>query len=75
MDAGSGAKNAIPSEMIAKVAKHIQIPLVVGGGITTPEKAKENCIAGADIIVIGNAIEKDASLIEQMAKAIHSLNK
>ena len=75
MDAGSGAKNAIPSEMIAKVAKHIQIPLVVGGGITTPEKAKENCIAGADIIVIGNAIEKNASLIEQMAKAIHSLNK
>jgi len=74
MDAGSGAKHAIPSEMIKEVAKYIQIPLVVGGGITTPEKAKENCLAGADIIVVGNAVEKDPSLIEAIAAAIHSLN-
>lgn len=74
MDAGSGAKHAIPSEMIKEVAKYIQIPLVVGGGITTPEKAKENCLAGADIIVVGNAVEKDPSLIEAIATAIHSLN-
>jgi len=74
MDAGSGAKNAIPTAMIQQVAKHIQIPLIVGGGITTPEKAIENCKAGADIIVIGNAIEKDPSLIQMIAEAIHSLN-
>jgi putative glycerol-1-phosphate prenyltransferase len=74
MDAGSGAKNAIPTAMIQQVAKHIQIPLIVGGGITTPEKAIENCKAGADIIVIGNAIEKDPALIQMIAEAIHSLN-
>ncbi len=75
MDAGSGAIKAIPPAMIKEVAKHIQIPLVVGGGITTPEKAKENCIAGADIIVVGNAAEKDPELITAISNAIHSLNQ
>jgi len=74
MDAGSGAQKAIPTAMIQQVAKHISIPLIIGGGITTPEKAKENCSAGADIIVVGNAVEKDPSLITAIAKAIHSLN-
>lgn len=74
MDAGSGALKPIPTEMIQRVAKHIQIPLVVGGGITTPEKAIENCKAGADIIVVGNAVEKDPTLIESISNAIHSLN-
>ena len=75
MDAGSGAQRAIPTAMIQEVAKHIQAPLIIGGGITTAEKAIENCKAGADIIVIGNAVEKDPSLIKAMAEAIHSLNK
>lgn len=74
MDAGSGAKQAIPAAMIAQVAKYTQAPLVIGGGITSPEKAKENCIAGADIIVVGNAVEKDPLLIHSIAAAIHSLN-
>ena len=75
MDAGSGAQKAIPSAMITQVAKYITIPLIVGGGITTADKAKENCLAGADIIVVGNAIEKDPNLIKEIAAAIHSLNK
>ncbi len=75
MDAGSGAQRPIPADMIEQVSKHIQIPLVVGGGITTAAKAIENCKAGADIIVIGNAVEKDPALIEEIASAIHSLNK
>lgn len=74
MDAGSGAKNAIPSNMIQQVAKHVKAPIIVGGGITTPEKAVENCKAGADIIVVGNAIEKDPLLIQMIADAIHGLN-
>jgi phosphoglycerol geranylgeranyltransferase len=75
MDAGSGAQRAIPTAMITQVAKYISIPLIVGGGITTADKAKENCLAGADIIVVGNAIEKDPNLIKEIAAAIHSLNK
>ena len=74
MDAGSGAQTAIPTAMIQQVAKYIQIPLIIGGGITTAAKAKENCLAGADIIVVGNAIEKDPALIREIAAAIHSLN-
>ena len=73
MDAGSGARHPIREEMIACVAANIGIPLVVGGGIRDPEKAYRNCKAGADIIVVGNAIEKDPSLIREMAAAVHSV--
>lgn len=74
MDAGSGAQNPIPEDMIAAVSEHITIPLIIGGGIRTAEKALKNIQAGADVIVIGNAIEKDPNLIADMAAAIHSLN-
>ncbi len=73
MDAGSGAKRAITETMIEKVSKSISVPLIVGGGIIEPEKAYLNCKAGADVIVVGNAIEKDASLIKEMAAAVHSV--
>ena len=74
MDAGSGAKSPIADGMIQAVAKHIECPLIIGGGITTPEKAYLNCKAGADVIVIGNAIEKDFSLIKEMSEAIKSIS-
>ena len=73
MDAGSGAKRAITESMIEKVAGCIDVPLIIGGGITDPEKAYLNCKAGANVIVVGNAIEKDASLIMEMAAAVHSV--
>lgn len=73
MDAGSGAKRPISENMIQAVAQQIEVPLIVGGGITDPEKAYRNCKAGADVIVIGNAIEKDSNLIKEMAAAIHSV--
>jgi phosphoglycerol geranylgeranyltransferase len=73
MDAGSGAKKAITEKMIEAVAKNISVPLIIGGGILEPEKAYLNCKAGADVIVVGNAIEKDASLIKEMAAAVHSV--
>jgi phosphoglycerol geranylgeranyltransferase len=73
MDAGSGAKRPITEQMIQSVAKQISVPLIIGGGITNPEKAYLNCKAGADVIVIGNAIEKDASLIKEMSDAIHGV--
>lgn len=73
MDAGSGAKIAISESMIEKVAQSISVPLIVGGGIVDPEKAYLNCKAGADVVVVGNAIEKDSSLIKEMAAAVHSV--
>jgi phosphoglycerol geranylgeranyltransferase len=72
MDAGSGAKRAISEAMIENVANCLEAPLVTGGGIADPEKAYRNCKAGSDIIVVGNAIEKDTSLIKEMSAAIHS---
>lgn len=71
MDAGSGAKKPITEEMISAVSNNIEVPLIVGGGIRDAEKAYLNCKAGADVIVIGNAIEKDPTLIKEMAAAIH----
>ena len=73
MDAGSGAKRAISEEMIRQVANVIEVPLIIGGGIVEPEKAYLNCKAGADVIVVGNAIEKDPNLIKEMAAAVHSV--
>jgi phosphoglycerol geranylgeranyltransferase len=74
MDAGSGAKRAVHENLISAVAENISVPLVVGGGITNPEKAYHNCKAGADLIVIGNAIEKDPALIADMSAAIHMVS-
>lgn len=73
MDAGSGAKIPITEHMIEKVSQSINVPLIIGGGITDPEKAYLNCKAGADVLVVGNAIEKDENLILEMAAAVHSV--
>jgi putative glycerol-1-phosphate prenyltransferase len=73
MDSGSGAKRAITEAMIEAVAKNISVPLIVGGGIVEPEKAYRNCKSGADLIIVGNAIEKDSSLIKEMCDAVHSV--
>src|SRR5436190_1355608 len=73
MDSGSGAKRPITESMIEAVAKNISSPLIIGGGINDPEKAYLNCKAGADLIVVGNAIEKNALLIKEMSDAVHSV--
>ena len=71
LDAGSGAQRPISESMIELVSSAIQIPVIVGGGIRSPEKAAANAAAGADVIVVGNAIEKDPSLITDMVAAVH----
>lgn len=69
LDAGSGARKPVSADMIRKVSSNIAIPLLVGGGIQTPEKVYENCQAGANLIIVGNAIERDPMLIKDMADA------
>lgn len=73
MDAGSGAKRPISESMVEIVASHIEVPLFTGGGIRNPEKAYLLCKAGSDVIVVGNAIEKDNGLIQELSSAIHSV--
>lgn len=66
IDAGSGAQNSIPAEMIKAIKDKINIPLIVGGGIRSAETAREKIDAGADLIVIGNAIENNPSFIHDI---------
>ena len=73
MDGGSGAKTPISSQMINSVSDNVDVPLIIGGGICSASKALENCQAGADIIVVGNAIEKENGLIKEISEAIHSI--
>ena len=72
MDGGSGAKNPISEKMIKTVRQSIDVPLIIGGGISSGAKAITNCKAGADIIVVGNAVEKNKNLITEISEAIHN---
>ncbi len=69
MDAGSGAATPINDDLITRVKKSINVPLVIGGGIRTGKQALTAWNAGADIVVIGNAVEKDKTLIEELSEA------
>ena len=72
LEAGSGAKTSINTKMISKVKENINIPLIVGGGIKSPKDVKETVNAGADIIVVGNIIEKKPSILPDLVKACHN---
>jgi putative glycerol-1-phosphate prenyltransferase len=67
IDAGSGAGNPVPAEIIKAVKNNISIPLIIGGGIRTREAAKAAFDAGADVIVIGNAAEENPGIIMDMS--------
>jgi len=71
LEAGSGAENTVSSEMIRQVKKNISVPLIVGGGIRSAEDAEEICKAGADVIVIGNVLEKAPELLMEISLAVH----
>lgn len=70
MDAGSGALNPVPEKMIQTVAKGIDVPLIVGGGIRTPEMAYRAYKAGADVLVIGNALEQNEAFLYELQNVI-----
>ena len=74
LDAGSGASLPVPVKTIKSVSRSIELPLIVGGGINTIEKAQESYLAGADMIVIGNALEKGSNLLIDVSELKHQLN-
>jgi putative glycerol-1-phosphate prenyltransferase len=59
LEAGSGAKQVVPLEMIALVAQNIEIPLLVGGGIVDLQGIQNAYDSGADLVIIGTAFEND----------------
>ena len=72
LDAGSGAEKPISNEMIKAIDNTIDIPIIIGGGITNGATAKEKIDAGADVIVTGTVIEKNMENIEDIIRKIHT---
>ncbi|RXM47653.1 geranylgeranylglyceryl/heptaprenylglyceryl phosphate synthase [Flavobacterium sp. YO12] len=64
LEAGSGAKNPVPLEMIQLIAQNIEIPVIVGGGIVDLHSIKKAYNAGADLVVVGTAFENDSHFFE-----------
>jgi len=75
LEAGSGASHVVEPLMISTIRKNISLPLIVGGGIRSAETALDAFDAGADMIVVGNAVEKDPGLIKALCSARDSLNR
>lgn len=73
LDAGSGAMNPVSPEIIRAVRQSIDLPIIVGGGIKSVEQAVSAAKAGADIVVVGNAAEKDPQLLEDIALNVHAI--
>jgi phosphoglycerol geranylgeranyltransferase len=74
LDGGSGALSPVPTPIIEAVRQAVDIPLVVGGGINTAQKAYDALSAGADVIVVGNEIEQNPGFISEVAQVLNSFN-
>jgi len=77
MDAGSGALNPVSNSMIRAIRENIELPIFLGGGIRDPQTAREKAEAGADFVVVGNALEEnlDPGFIREIADSIHSVKR
>jgi len=75
LEAGSGARLPVPEEMIKAVSSYIDVPVIVGGGLTTPEECASRIGAGATFVVVGNHLERDKrlALLRELTAAAHPL--
>lgn len=73
LEAGSGAQQTVPNEMVKAVSSVCSVPIIVGGGIKSPNVAREKVDDGAKIIVTGNFFENENNwgLIKEFADAVH----
>ena len=70
LEGGSGAKMPVEPAMIAAVKQHVSIPLIVGGGIRTPQAMLQAFQAGADVVVIGNVLEENPALYTELVQQL-----
>lgn len=75
LDAGSGADDEVPASMISEVRKSIDVPLIVGGGINTTPKAARAYDAGADMLVVGTAIERNTRFLNEVIEIRDRYNR
>ena len=73
LEAGSGAEDPVDTPMVRKVASELDIPVIVGGGIRTPEQAQAIAGAGASAIVTGTVLEKEGT--QQVARIVAALGR
>ncbi|MCB9001165.1 MAG: geranylgeranylglyceryl/heptaprenylglyceryl phosphate synthase [Bacteroidales bacterium] len=66
LEAGSGAANPVPIDVVKAVRQEISLPIVVGGGIKTPQQISDYFDAGANLVVLGNSIENNPDLLLQL---------
>ena len=74
LEAGSGADQSVPEEMIAKVKNYTDLILVVGGGIRDGETARKIVEAGADIIVTGTVVENNSKVEDKIRELVDGIN-
>lgn len=70
LEAGSGAGQTVSKETITAVSKVVDVPIIVGGGITHPEQITQLITCGANTIVIGSILERDPSLLQHFHNAV-----
>ncbi|MCX6804321.1 MAG: geranylgeranylglyceryl/heptaprenylglyceryl phosphate synthase [Candidatus Diapherotrites archaeon] len=78
LESGGGAPEPVPKEMIVQTKSSIEVPLVVAGGVRTPEFAYDCISSGADIVHVGSAIEKtksDAEIKSKLEKLVEAVKK
>jgi phosphoglycerol geranylgeranyltransferase len=72
LEAGSGAARSVPVNIIRRIRKEVSLPLIVGGGIDSRKKASEIISAGANMVVVGNALEKNVFLLPAISEAFET---
>jgi phosphoglycerol geranylgeranyltransferase len=74
LEAGSGADRHVPVEMVRAVSDYVSVPVIVGGGIRTPDDASRIARAGASFVVTGDVIERNgnAETLKEFTAAVHS---
>jgi phosphoglycerol geranylgeranyltransferase len=75
LEAGSGAHEPVPEKMVTTVKQMVDIPVVVGGGIRTPEAAAKTARAGADIVVTGTIIEKTDNIKDALSSIVQAVKE
>ena len=71
LEAGSGAKYPVQNNIIKALKDVLNIPLIIGGGLSSPEIVNEKVIAGASVIVTGTIIETESTIMNEIADAVH----
>jgi putative glycerol-1-phosphate prenyltransferase len=75
LDAGSGADEPIDQKIIRAVRNNVSVPVIVGGGLNSRQKIKRAFEAGADLVVIGNGVQKNLDLMTEACEVVQMFNE